>query len=298
MAQAIGEGEARAQFAKLRSQSAMEYLMTYGWSILIIAVVLGALFGMGVFNSANFAPKAQPGNCKVLRTGGTTNLVGTCTGTLPQSVAQFDGIGSVIAIADSSSLDNGGSESVSLWFKASNLISGGIFQHGTCSGGFYIGMQNTLGIVSSNPTSQWVSQAIQANTWYHVVYVWQSTGGSTSNVIFYLNGAQTAIHSLTAGTFAIGSPIKLGRLVSAGCWGDGSLSGSEADIQQYNTTLDASQVQALYLKGIGAAPVDPNHIVGWWPLNGDANDYSGNNNGGAPTNIIYTSSWTGGYTPP
>ncbi len=33
-----------------RLQSAMEYLMTYGWSILIIAVVLGALFGLGVFN--------------------------------------------------------------------------------------------------------------------------------------------------------------------------------------------------------------------------------------------------------
>jgi len=29
----------------------MEYLMTYGWAILIIAVVLGALFQLGVFNS-------------------------------------------------------------------------------------------------------------------------------------------------------------------------------------------------------------------------------------------------------
>ena len=28
----------------------MEYLMTYGWAILIIAVVLGALFTLGVFN--------------------------------------------------------------------------------------------------------------------------------------------------------------------------------------------------------------------------------------------------------
>ncbi len=29
----------------------MEYLMTYGWAILIIAVVLGALFSLGLFNS-------------------------------------------------------------------------------------------------------------------------------------------------------------------------------------------------------------------------------------------------------
>jgi hypothetical protein len=33
-----------------RAQSAMEYLMTYGWAILIIAVVLAALFQLGVFS--------------------------------------------------------------------------------------------------------------------------------------------------------------------------------------------------------------------------------------------------------
>ena len=33
----------------LESQSAMEYLMTYGWAILIIAVILAALYDIGVF---------------------------------------------------------------------------------------------------------------------------------------------------------------------------------------------------------------------------------------------------------
>ena len=37
---------------RFRLQSAMEYLMTYGWSILIIAVVLGALYALGVFGGA------------------------------------------------------------------------------------------------------------------------------------------------------------------------------------------------------------------------------------------------------
>ncbi|MGC8586814.1 MAG: hypothetical protein ACP5K9_00800 [Candidatus Micrarchaeia archaeon] len=37
----------------LKAQSAMEYLMTYGWAILIIAVVLGALFSLGVFSTAS-----------------------------------------------------------------------------------------------------------------------------------------------------------------------------------------------------------------------------------------------------
>ncbi|MDE1761752.1 MAG: hypothetical protein KGH59_02665 [Candidatus Micrarchaeota archaeon] len=33
-----------------RLQSAMEYLLTYGWAFLIIAVVLSAMFVLGVFN--------------------------------------------------------------------------------------------------------------------------------------------------------------------------------------------------------------------------------------------------------
>jgi hypothetical protein len=32
-----------------KAQAAMEYLMTYGWAILIIIVVVAALYGMGVF---------------------------------------------------------------------------------------------------------------------------------------------------------------------------------------------------------------------------------------------------------
>lgn len=34
----------------MRAQSAMEYLMTYGWAILVIAVVFAALFALNIFN--------------------------------------------------------------------------------------------------------------------------------------------------------------------------------------------------------------------------------------------------------
>src|SRR5208282_3976409 len=83
-------------------QSAMEYLMTYGWAILIIAVVLGALFGMGFFNAANLAPKVTAGSCQVYRPQGpgTTSFInteGVCNNELPQYVAQFNGASSVIS---------------------------------------------------------------------------------------------------------------------------------------------------------------------------------------------------------
>ncbi len=38
----------------LRIQSAMEYLTTYSWAILIIAIVFAALFALGVFSPLNF----------------------------------------------------------------------------------------------------------------------------------------------------------------------------------------------------------------------------------------------------
>ena len=41
-------------FGNKKAQSAMEYLMTYGWAILIIAIVLAALFSLGVFSSSSF----------------------------------------------------------------------------------------------------------------------------------------------------------------------------------------------------------------------------------------------------
>ncbi len=37
-----------------RSQGALEYLITYGWAILIIVIIGGALFSLGVFNPSTW----------------------------------------------------------------------------------------------------------------------------------------------------------------------------------------------------------------------------------------------------
>ncbi len=67
-----------------KAQSAMEYLMTYGWAILIVAIVLAALFSLGVFSSGALIGTtciASPGFlCSVPIVQGTT-----FTATLGQS---------------------------------------------------------------------------------------------------------------------------------------------------------------------------------------------------------------------
>jgi hypothetical protein len=70
-----------------KAQSAMEYLMTYGWAILIIAVVLGALFSLGVFSGSSLLGTscvASPGylcsNPSLLTSGLLTFTFGQNTG--------------------------------------------------------------------------------------------------------------------------------------------------------------------------------------------------------------------------
>ena len=70
-----------------KAQSAMEYLMTYGWAILIIAIVLAALFSLGVFSSSSFlgttcvASSGYLCQSPLLHTGTLTLTFGQSTGT-------------------------------------------------------------------------------------------------------------------------------------------------------------------------------------------------------------------------
>ncbi len=114
-----------------KAQSAMEYLMTYGWAILIIAVVLAALYSLGIFNPLTFEPRLQPGSCHVLRPygpgqqGGLT-LVGECSYLLPKYVGGFNGKDTnVSASLNTLSYMNTGKFSVSAWIYVNGPSSEG-----------------------------------------------------------------------------------------------------------------------------------------------------------------------------
>ena len=44
-----------------KAQSAMEYLMTYGWAILIVIIVAAALYALGIFNPATYTGNIPTG---------------------------------------------------------------------------------------------------------------------------------------------------------------------------------------------------------------------------------------------
>ncbi len=129
------------------------------------------------------------------------------------------------------------------------------------------------------------------NTWYSVIGTYQAGIGGTT----FVDGANSTHGSFNLGpnqTFVMGNG-------GIGCNVDPNpFNGYLSNVQVYNTTLTAGEAYSLYLEGIGGAPVKLQNLVAWYPLNGNANDYSGNNNNGVPAAVSYTGSWQSGYTAP
>ena len=84
---------------KRKGQAAMEYLMTYGWAILIIIVVIGALWKMGVFSTSPtvtcspffryFAYRDYAGGTLKLRNGPQTVNITSVVGGDDPTTTQF-----------------------------------------------------------------------------------------------------------------------------------------------------------------------------------------------------------------
>ncbi len=295
----------------VKSQSAMEYLMTYGWAILVIAVVLGVLFQLGVFGSANLTPKATPGSCEVQRTTASISLAGMCQGEMPQYVMVFSGATTSNILAPLPTTATYGT-TISAWFyQPSSTNYGGIFYLG--NGPPYPG-SNGYGIVAvapsdfggcggTNPTYviavlessvSWycfTSVQYKPSAWNNVILV-DTQSGAQVTYTAYINGVADTISSVTAPKTPLGMSL-IGSTVE-----NDNFAGWISNVQVYNTTLSPTEANALYTEGIGGAPVKPQNIVGWWPLNGNADDYSGGNNNGQASDTGYTSFWTSGYSSP
>ena len=313
----LGKASAKKPLRKTsaKAQSAMEYLMTYSWAILIIAVVLAALFQLGVFNPMSFAPKAPPGSCQVFRPNGpyTTsfiNLEGICSGELPQYVAQFNGQWSS-GPYNSNSVIFAPSEPISgtnviftiaMWVKPSSVQN---FSHSQNTQVFSLEGFQAFGIRNSclpntclvlirctsadTGSGALLPYSIFNNEWYFI-----AVSVNPPNYYWYINGVSSAD---TNGNTYTSSPGATIGTQFATCYSN-AFNGSIANVQLYNTSLSANEIQALYLEGIGGAPINLQHLVAWWPLNGNANDYSGNGNNGQASNVNFVSNWYSGYTPP
>ncbi len=138
-------------------------------------------------------------------------------------------------------------------------------------------------------TSYTTSLALSSDEWHFLGYTY-----SNGNLILYLNSNS---NSMSIPSQNIVLPASNPSVIGGGT---GSLvlqfpwNGLITNVQFYNTALNSTQVRQLYDEGISGAPVASANIVGWWPLEGDANDYSGYNNTGYPFGVTYVQ---GNYLP-
>ena len=296
----------------IRAQSAMEYLMTYGWAILIIAVVLGALFELGVFSGTFFMPHVPPGSCHVFRPYGpgtldAINLEGECVGALPEYTAEFSSNTKILL--NFSRYQSLGNYSITLWVKLSNSITVNnadyLFSVVNLTNGpaywLAIGGYDFPYAQYADPNGDVYTRGslndIPLDSWEFLSLTWNS---SNKALTLYLNGNNIGTNNTlyTAPLKSTAHSAYIGSAFGSAFIGNYYLYGDLADVQLYNKSISQNSINAIYSEGIGGAPVDLQNLVGWWPLNGNTNDYSGNNNDGNAANVIYTTNWESGYTQP
>ncbi len=293
-----------------KGQSVVEYLITYGWTIMVIMIIIVAVYQLGAFNfNANSAQRVVAGQCGITRPLGPgtltdIGLVGLCNGNLPNNVVSLEkAAGSSIIVTslfpsyynkgftitawiEYSSNDTGCGNEIFTIVNRSNA-SQFIDLRGTCGNGLLPNL-----VISGSKTFGLNATTVpMAHKWYFIAATW-SPNQTVNNAVIYINGKIAGAGEGPTSIPEYGSSLAfIGGFTSI-------FNGSIANVQLYNYSLTQSQIQTIYIGGIGGAVRNLTTITGWWPLNGDTNDYSGNNNNARSTSIIFNNGWASSYSAP
>ena len=63
----------------MKAQAALDFLMTYGWALLIVVLVVGALFALGIFDIGTFMGNKTSGFTQIGVSGYKLDSAGTLT---------------------------------------------------------------------------------------------------------------------------------------------------------------------------------------------------------------------------
>jgi hypothetical protein len=351
-----------------KSQSALEYMMTYGWAIMIIVIVVAVLYSLGIFNPSSSVPSTtvvgfgglngitgeclsnsglvmQVGNIETyninitavnytINTGsysispnsktseitpdGTTFLIlpsacpaagdrfsvyvsityiaigeplatptttsGTISGTAisQKYVGSFDGSTSYIQI---NNINLGNTITVSFWAKGSNYDGRIPFSvdsnlYGTLGPDVYF----ACGMINWNKgngcVNNFSSSSYPNSNWHNFVVVDSYSGSSAKLYVDgkYVGSAASYLDPTSTNRF-----IRIGAYAAGGYYFPGDMAG----VTVYSVALSSSQISTVYSGGFGGAPVLDAGLVGWWPLNDNALDYSGIGNTGVATDVSW-----------
>ncbi len=135
------------------------------------------------------------------------------------------------------------------------------------------GVPNTISVSACGVTFSSASPA-QMGQWSHfILELGPNSATGTNTINLTINGV-TGISVLDRCSSNSNS------LVIGSANGNGDFfNGSITNVQIYGGTLTSAQRLQLFNEGVFGLPITNNaNLMGWYPLQGNANDYSGNNN--------------------
>jgi hypothetical protein len=225
----------------------------------------------------------------------TYAVFGTPSYALPTSVAKFDGSTGEITTPSSSVFPSGSAaRTVTLWvYVGSTQSSAGLAWWGSTSctahtSGFLLWPNPSNGaILVWGGCDDYVTVTFPTvGAWTFLAFNYSA--GDT-HVTYYHNDTQSI--SSIGSVYSTTSPSQF----TMGAGNGGYLDGELSNVQVYDTDLTQTQIDTLYNEGLGAPPIDPSHLVGYWPLDGNAIDYSGNGNTGTIAGGV---TWDSSYVKP
>ena len=205
------------------------------------------------------------------------------------NISYFDGTNSYVQVNSTPSLAPGAKATFSAWIYPESLAGCGvqncIILNKENSYELAISSNGQLCWALNNTAPAWNWECpplyVSAGKWNYVAVAYNG-----SAVVAYLNGVNASPFSASGVIKGTGLAFRIGARGAPGAPGS-PFFGDIADVQLYNTSLSKSQIDSLYYEGLGGLPVNGANLLGWWPLDGNANDYSGNGNSGTSVAVQY-----------
>ena len=246
---------------------------------------LGTMYSNGKGSCADYLLNRLQGNSIIAITLGGSSI---------QSAAQFNGQNSNINLNEINQEEGTNSISYAVWFNELSLPG----PYPMIFGDTCIIPRNGYDIYIGGPGSglspflyaerfvggSWTAggnsiKTISPNMWYFAVLTYD---GAAQRL--YLNGTLQST-SVGTGSISIDSAMTLGSCSGTSNYGNEDI----ANFQIYSSALSAQQISQLYQEGLTGAPISTTNLLGWWPLQGDTNNYAGTFSASYPTNVAFNS---------
>ena len=137
---------------------------------------------------------------------------------------------------------------ISCWARVNNTGNNAIISKDSTNsigGGYHIDFRggNAVHAWAYNANNKLIKTSLSINTWYHIVFIFESTGGSNGNQSLYINAGTPVTNSITSFN---ASTVKNLRIGASEVLSGYDFGGDIDEVAIWNKALEATDVQTIY----------------------------------------------------